>query len=310
MLAALACAGAMAQPSRDERDAGGSGAMTPAELRAQPISFELDIPYAATGNPRHRLDLYLPRSRKLDTLPVIVFFHGGGWLQGDKADGAARLLPFVRSGEYAGVAAGYRLSGEATWPAQLHDAKAAVRWVRANAARLGLDPARIGAWGRGAGGHLALTLGTTGDLPHVLQLEGSLEPHAGVSSRVAAVASYFAATDLPALIGQDSDIDRMRPDAPEARLIGGALPDNPRRARSASPIAYVSTGDPPVLIVHGSADRVVPYNQALRLIAALREAGVRSYLVTVRGAGHGDFPRGTDRRTAAFFGRYLQEEGR
>jgi acetyl esterase/lipase len=236
---------------------------------------------------------------------VIVFLHGGGWMGGNKADGAARLLPFVRSGRYAGVSAGYRLSRDATWPAQIHDVKAAIRWVRANAGAHGLDPDRIAVWGRSAGGHLALMLGTSGDVP---ALEGELGPHRGVSSRVSGVANFFGPTDFLAEIGQPSDLDRTRPDAPEALLIGGPLLDRPATARAASPVSYVGSDDPPVLTVHGTDDRTVPYDQGVRIDAALRRAGVPSTLVTIEGGGHGDFGAAADERLAAFFAQVLLGE--
>jgi acetyl esterase/lipase len=287
----------------DGRDQGMSGAVSLKELRRQPIAYELDIPYANTDNPRQRLDLYLPKDRKSDKLPVIVYFHGGGWLQGNKADGAGRLRPFVRTGKYAGVSVGYRLSGEAIWPAQLHDCKAAIRWVRAHADQYGLDPDRIAVWGRSAGAHLALMIGVTGDGPQWQGVPGP--PPDGMGSKVACVANYFGVTDIPALVGQPSDIDRTTPAAPEAQLLGGPLLDHPAKARAASPITYVTANDPPVLTVHGDADRAVPYDQAVRLDAALRKAGVPSYFITVKGAGHGDFPKGMNERLQAFFGRYL-----
>jgi len=302
---AIASGAALAQPSRDERDLDEGGAMSLEELRREPVTFELDVPYADTDNERHRLDLYLPKERKSDALPVIVFVHGGGWMGGNKADGAARLLPLVRSGRYAGVSAGYRLSREATWPAQIHDAKAAIRWVRANAPKYGLDADHIGVWGRSAGGHLVLMLGTSGDVP---ALEGDLGPHRVVSSRVAGVANFFGPSELLAEIGQPSDIDRTRPEAPEARLIGGPLLENPETARAASPVTYVTPNDPPALTVHGTEDRTVPYDQAVRIDAALRKAGVPSYLVTIEGAGHGDFGSAADGRLEAFFARVLLGE--
>lgn len=286
----------------DGRDEGVTGVVRLKELRRQPITFELDIPYANTDHPRQRLDLYLPKDRKSDKLPVIVYFHGGGWLQGNKADGAGRLMTLVRTGKYAGVSVGYRLSREATWPAQLHDCKAAIRWVRAHADQYGLDPDRIAVWGRSAGAHLALMIGVTGDGP---EGEGAFGSTDGASSKVACVANYFGVTDIPALVGQPSDIDRTTPGAPEAQLLGGPLLDNPAKAQAASPIAYVTADDPPVLTVHGDADRAVPYDQAVRLDAALRQAGVPSYFVTVKGAGHGDFPKGVNERLQAFFARYL-----
>jgi acetyl esterase/lipase len=300
--ATLVATATLARVRRDERDLGQGGASSLEELRQEPVAFELDVPYADTGNPRHRVDLYLPRDRTGDALPVIVFFHGGGWLQGDKSDGAGRLMPLLRTGHYAGVSAGYRLSSEATWPAQIHDAKAAIRWVRANARRYGLDADRIGVWGRSAGGHLAAMIGVSDDAP---ELEGDVGPHQGMSSQVAAVASFSGATELLALIGQPSDIDRAQLDAPEARLIGGGLRENPEKAKAASPIAYVSPNDAPVLTVHGTEDRLVPHDQAVRFDAALRNAGVPSHLVGVAGAGHGDFGGAADDRVEAFFARHL-----
>jgi acetyl esterase/lipase len=292
-----------ARVAREERDKSESGAMTLEQLRQEPITFELDIPYAETGNPRHRLDLYLPKNPRGHRLPVIVYIHGGGWMQGNKSDGAGWLMPFLRPGNYAGVSIGYRLSDEATWPAQIHDCKAAIRWVRANAAKYGLNADRIGVWGRSAGGHLVLMLGASGDVP---KLEGDLGPYKIVSSKVAAVANFFGVTELLALIGQPSNIDRTKPDAPEALLIGGPLPENPQKAKSSSPMTYVTPNDPPVLTVHGTADHTVPYDQAVRLDAALRKVGVRSYFVTVKGAGHGNFGTAADDRVREFFGKYLR----
>ncbi len=291
-----------AEVEKNEDPPGDSGAVSAAAQRSQRLRIEADIPYADTGNPRHRLDLYLPTCRTSEKLPVIVYFHGGGWRQGDKSDGAARLMPLLRSGEYAGVSAGYRLSGEATWPAQIHDGKAAIRWVRANASKYGLDPDRIGVWGRSAGGHLVLMLGVAGDVP---ELEGDIGPHGGVSSQVAGVANFFGVAELLAMGGQPGDKDRAGPNSAAAALIGGALNENPEKAKSASPITYVTSNDPPVLTVHGTRDRSVPYDQAVRMDSALRKAGVPSYFVTVKGAGHGDFGSEADDRVKTFFDKIL-----
>jgi acetyl esterase/lipase len=289
-----------AKKDRDELTKG--GAMSLEELRGEPVTFEFGIPYTDTGNPRHRLDVYLPKKPMSARLPVIVFIHGGGWMQGDKSDGARWLMPFVRTGRYAGIAAEYRLSGEAIWPAQIHDCKAAIRWVRANSAKYGLNADRIGVWGRSAGGHLALMLGVSGGVP---ELEGDIGPHRGVSSKVTAVANFFGVSELLAMIGQPSDIDRTKPDVPEAKLIGGPLLDNPEKAKAASPITYVTRNDPPALTVHGNADRIVPYDQGVRIDAALHKARVTSYFVTVEEAGHGNFGTAADGRVKAFFDKYL-----
>lgn len=295
-------AAALAQLNRNERDLSKGGALSLEELGSEPVTFELDIPYTATGNPRHRLDLFLPKNGKSDKLPVIVFFHGGGWQGGDKSVGAGTLMPWLRTGQYAGVSAGYRLSGEVTWPAQIHDSKAAIRWVRTNARKYGLDADRIAVWGTSAGGQLVLMLGVSADVP---ELEGDPGPYQGVSSEVACVVNFFGVTEMLAMVGQKSDIDRARPDAPEATLIGGGLLENPEKAKAASPITYVSPNDAPVLTVHGTEDRTVPYDQAARLDAALRKAGVPSYFVTIQGAGHGDFGTAADDRVSAFFAKYL-----
>lgn len=298
---------AFAQPDTDEQDQGMPGVMTLEALEREPITFELDVPYAETDNPRQRLDLYRPQEPSEEALPVIVFFHGGGWYQGDKADGAARVMPFVSSGDYAAVSVGYRLSDEATWPAQLHDSKAAIRWIKANADEHGLDPDRLAVWGHGAGGHLALMLGMTGDEP---KLEGDLGPDDEVASEVAAVVNFFGVTDMMALVDQPSDFDRSSPEAPEARLLGGALPENEEQAIGASPVTYVSEGDPPVLTLHGDEDTVVPYDQAVRLDVALTDTGEPSYFITVPGAGHGDFPEEAEKRVSIFLSRVLLgEEG-
>lgn len=283
-----------AQSPRDEFDLGPSGAMSIQELEREPVHVTLDQPYALTTNPRQRLDLYLPRERHRGPLPVIVYVHGGGWMHGDKADGAARLMDFVRGGYYAGVSVGYRLSGEAPWPAPLHDVKAAVRWVRGNADRLGLDPARIGVWGRGAGAHLALMLGTTAN---VSRLEGTLGEHRQHSSQVRAVANFFGPTDL-SVLGRGAD-------TPEGRLLGGAVRDRLALAREASPVAHASTATPPVLTVHGMLDRTVPFSQAARLDDALHKAGTKSYLVTIDGGAHGDFGSSADDRLGSLFDREL-----
>jgi acetyl esterase/lipase len=118
MVLAIGSLAVSVQPSRDERDFGKPGAVSMEELRQEPITFELDIPHDDTGNPRQRLGLYLRKNPKSDKLPVIVFSHGGGWMQGDKSDGAGRLMPFHRTGQDTGVSVGCRLSGEVKWPAQ------------------------------------------------------------------------------------------------------------------------------------------------------------------------------------------------
>lgn len=226
------------------------------------IKAEFDLPYAATDNPRQRLDLYLPKTRMDDKpLPVVVFIHGGAWQAGDKRGGFGTVAPLVESGEYAGISVGYRLTGEAIWPAQIHDCKAAIRWLRANAKKYNLDPDKIGVTGTSAGGHLVAMLGTTGD---VKELEGKLGEHLNESSRVTCVVDQFGPTDLLAMGGSHNN-----PNSPESKLVGGAVQETQKVAREASATTHVSKDDPPFLLIHGTSDNVVPFNQSELLHEAL-----------------------------------------
>lgn len=273
---------------------GGPGPAIPDTVRA-----ELDVPYAGTDNPRQRLDLFLPKMPKSDKpLPVVAFIHGGAWQGGDKRGGAGVVLPLVESGQYAGVSIGYRLTGEATWPAQIHDCKAAIRWLRGNARKYNLDPDRIGVTGGSAGGHLVAMLGTSGG---VAELEGNLGEHTGQSSRVACVVDQFGPSDLLTMGGWHNG-----PKSPEARLIGGPVQENKEQALAASPIEYVAKDNPPLMMIHGTNDQIVPFGQSEELLAALRKVGVEAVLIPVAGAGHGNF--GTPepaRRMRQFFDKHL-----
>jgi acetyl esterase/lipase len=271
------------------------------------IRVEKDLNYAGTRNPRQTLDLVLPKApRGGKPLPVIVIIHGGAFRAGDKSMGLREAADFAGAGEYAAATINYRLSGEATWPAQIHDCNAAIRWLRANAAKYGLDPDRIGVMGASAGGHLAAMLGTGGG---VAALEGDVGPHTGISSRVKCVVDQFGPSDLPAIGNYPSRIDHNAPDSPESELIGGALPEHKDKARSASPITYISRDDPPFLIFHGTEDPLVPFNQSERLAEALKAAGVPCTFVKVVEAGHGGFrtPE-VGRRIRQFLDKHLRDQ--
>lgn len=190
--------------------------------------------------------------------------------------------PLVERGEYIGVSVGYRLSGEAIWPAQIHDCKAAIRWLRAHAKQYNLDPDKIGVTGTSAGGHLVAMLGTAGDVP---ELEGDIGDHRTERSGVTCVVDQYGPTDLLAMGGGHD-----RANSPESKLVGGALQEHKQAARQASPISYVSRDDPPFLFLHGTKDPAVPFQQSELLHQALRKAGVASVLAPVEGAGHGGFP--------------------
>lgn len=263
------------------------------------IDARRDLAYAHSRNPRQRLDLYLPKERGERLLPVVVYIHGGGWQAGGKGDGR-QVKPYVESGQYAGVSVGYRLTDEASWPAQIHDCKAAVRWIRGNAERYGFDPDRIGVFGTSAGGHLSAMLGTTaGDGA----LEGRLGKYGGFSSRVTCAVDFFGPTELLTM-GTWHD----NPGSPESKLVGGTLQETKEVAKQASPITHVRKDAVPFLIVHGTEDTVVPYDQSASFHAVLRKAGVDSTLLKAEGAGHSEpFDTGQfSRQVRAFFDKHLR----
>ena len=165
----------------------------------------------------------------------------------------------------------YRLSQHAIFPAQIEDCKAAIRWLRANAAKYHLDADRIGVWGASAGGHLVAMLGTTGSVKELEGKGGNLDQ----SSRVQCVVDWFGPSDLPTMGGSHDD-----PGSPESRLIGGPVQENKEKARKASPLTYVSKDSAPFLIMHGDQDNVVPPGQSELLAEALKKAGVEVTLVS------------------------------
>ena len=248
--------------------------------------------------------------------PLLIWIHGGGWRGGDHLN----MPGFTESALDAGFAVAsldYRLTSEAglwgdapvTWPAQLHDCKAGIRWLRANAGVQGLDPDRFVAWGHSAGGHLAAMIGTTADDP---ALEGEIGPHLGTSTRVAVAVTFSGPSNLLTMnddvtVPPGSKIDHEAIDSPESRLIGSAVhghslgdirdrieeeqapwPELVAAVRSASPVEQVDADDPVVIwIAHGARDRLVSLNQAVRLEQACLEHGVRHATDYHAQAGHG-----------------------
>ncbi len=304
------------RPAFDRIDANHDGFITREENRAflanrkpsgpptDRIEVTSNLDYVGAGNPRQMLDLILPKARTDGKkLPLIVFIHGGGWRTGSKEGGIRRLAPFVESGNYVGATLNYRLSGESCWPAQIHDCKAAIRYLRANAGKYGIDPDKIAVWGSSAGGHLVSMLGTSGG---VAELEGDLGEFDQTSSRVTCVVNYFGPENFLTMVKQKSSIDRSRGDRyPEALLLGGGVGDLETLAKQASPVTWVSADDPPFLTAHGTEDPVVPYAQGEEIHATLQNAGVESHLVPVEGAGHGFMAPEVETRVAAFLSTHL-----
>jgi len=258
-------------------------------------TVEKDLVYATVDGQNLTLDLYRPGSSGLH--PAIVFVHGGGWTAGDKSAFADYALSFAEHG-YVGISINYRLAPTDVFPAQVEDAKAAVRWLRANAAEYDVDPGRIGAMGSSAGGHLVALLGVTDGSEGLEGTSGDLS----LSSGVQAVVDYFGPTDLT-LAGDGRD-------PAVVALLGGTCSARPDLCRAASPVTYVSPDDPPFLLVHGTADPRVPFDQSVLLRDALVRVGVEATLLAADGAGHGwpiDSTYGTRALTAAleFFDRHL-----
>jgi acetyl esterase/lipase len=220
------------------------------------------------------LDLYVPAGPPPH--PVIVWVHGGGWRAGDEdlaPNHPARQL--VARG-WAVASVEYRLSGEAVFPAQVQDCRAAIRWLRAQAPGLGLDAGRFAAWGSSAGGHLVSLLGTAGE---VSAFDDPRQGHAGESGRVQAVVDWYGPTDFTLPAGAPGASGQV------ASLLGCL--DCPDARRLASPVSHVDASDPPFLIQHGTADPVVPPLHSEVLHAALLAAGVSSQRESFAGAGHG-----------------------
>ena len=262
-----------------------------------------NVVFATVGGRELHMNLAWPENPPVLPMPVVVWIHGGGWTDGDHT-GLENLSLAERGYFTANIE--YRLSQEAIFPAQIHDCKAALRYLRAHAAEYRLDPNRVGVWGASAGGHLVALLGTSAGVP---ELEGDLG-YPEQSSEVQAVVDYCGPTDLTQMLQEQAQQELLAQVLDQ--LLGGPLAKRRVLARAASPVTYVGPTNAPFLIVHGDGDDIVPLNQSERLDAALRAAGVESKLVAVKGAGHG-FPPEADpdpeailQMSIEFFDRHLR----
>jgi len=262
-----------------------------------------DLAYVANGHERQKLDLFVPEKSD-GPLPLIIWVHGGGWQNGSK-EGCPPMRNGYATRGYAVASLNYRLSQHATFPAQIEDCKAAIRWLRAHAKEYNLDPERFGVWGSSAGGHLVALLGTSGDVK-ALDVGTNLDQ----SSRVQAVCDYFGPTDFMAFLTTPGYERHASPNAPEVKLLGGSVTENQDQAKSASPVTFVSRDDPPFLIVHGDQDGTVPINQSQLLFDALKQAGVSVHFHTIQGAGHGLGSAGPeiDAMVGTFFDKQLKSQ--
>tara|TARA_B110000003_G_C16603648_1_gene516640 strand:+ start:303 stop:1208 length:906 start_codon:yes stop_codon:yes gene_type:complete len=241
-----------------------------------------DIDYVGNSNPRQTLDLYVPETKNESPHPVVLWIHGGAWRKGSK-DRPGRALKAAGL-NCAIVSINYRLTSEKSWPAQIHDCKAALRWVKANAKKYHLDAERIVVWGGSAGGHLVAFLGTTQNHP---DLDGKLGSHTDQSTSVKGVINFFGPTDFLVMNHQGSSMDHNAASSPEGQLLGGEVSTLKARAKIASPFHQVSSDDAPILTVHGTKDPLVPYLQGKALDDKLDALKVPSVLLTVLDGGHG-----------------------
>jgi len=256
-----------------------------------------DIPYAAAqppGSRGHLLDLYRPPTSG-DRRPLLIVCGGSGWMGDDGKDYAAELAPHFVAAGYVVAGVSTRSSRQARFPAQVHDVKAAIRWLRAHAGEFGIDPRRVAVLGDSSGGWTAAMAGLTA---HVPELAGDVGV-TGHPSDVQAVVDLYGPTDfrrmdthmLPGAYESFNETYGLTtghddPDSPESALLGVPIQDHPEKAGTANPITYVTGTAPPFLIAHGQADMLVPPHQSELLYAALEKAGVPAVLYSVPGAGH------------------------
>ena len=248
------------------------------------VRVEQNLVYSSPGGRDLHLDLFLPTEGR-GLSPAVVYIHGGGWKGGNK-NAFRRQAAHMATKGFAGACIEYRLSGEAKYPAALQDSKAALGWMRANAAKYRIDPQRIGAAGGSAGGHLVALLGVTGD--------------------VKAVAAFNPAVDLvsfgkraPSSAGNSV-----------AEFLGATYAQKPELWAEATPLTHVDKNSAVFLFLHGNADTTVPYQQSLDMLNKLKAAGVEAELFTAEGAAHGFFNRPpwfepTLKRMEEFFLRHL-----
>ena len=247
-----------------------------------------DISYA-TQSANQKLDIYLP-DRVQRTHPVIVWFHPGGFTMGGK-EMVKPLIEAILARGYAAVSVNYRLAGEAMFPAQIYDAKAAVRWARANAGRYNFHIRKIASWGISAGSTLAALLGTSGN---VKDLEDLSMGNASESSRISAVVSWYGPMDFNALDSQRAEVGQKPAQdsdtSGESQMMGGSVSAVPEKYRAASPITYINHECPPFFIQHGKSDELIPYLQSVIFARALERAIGKSKveLKLIENAGHFD----------------------
>jgi acetyl esterase/lipase len=266
-----------------------------------PVPTHRDIAYAPStpkDGQGHLLDLYLP-PKSATKVPLMIFTHGSGWMMDNGRQDAQGLAAVLLPKGYAVAGVAVRSSGQAQFPGQLHDIKAAIRWLRAHAEDYGIDSDHIGIMGESSGGWTAAMAAVTGDAP---ETEGDLGV-TGVSSAVQVAVAFYPPTDILAmddwaLVPCNPSVAPFRPGfchlvsgSPETRFLGCVATTCPEKAAMASPLNYVSRADPPIMIVHGEHDQMVPHAQGERLYQALNKACHEAQFLSLPLAPHGGWNR-------------------
>ena len=242
-------------------------------------AIKRDLVFAKVGDQELKLDLYLPDAGQ--PAGLIVWVHGGAWRAGSRDSVDVQGLTALG---WAIASVDYRLSTAARFPAQIHDIKAAIRYLRANAAGFGYPADRFVVGGSSAGGHLAALVGVTNGLP---ALEGAVGNHPGVSSDVQAILDLYGASDLTTILRQSTP-HGLEVRVPALDLLLGGQPDRfPELARLASPLFQLDAHDPPLFLLHGDQDNQMPPEQSRLLAAAYQKLNLPLHYEVVAGAGHG-----------------------
>ena len=260
------------------------------------LRYEANVAYD-TADPQQVMDIIRPNDGA--THPAVLFIHGGGFRAGSRKGYLQQCVRLAQQG-YVTATADYRLAPKAPFPAAVYDVKAAVRYLRANAARLALDPQKIGVTGGSAGGHLVLFLGVTGNVP---EFEGT-GPNRDQSSKVSCVVSMYGPSDLSRSYGRSVDAAEVLP-----LFLGGDVFHAREAHLRASPLFWVTPDAAPTLAIQGTKDRYVNYEQSVWIIDKLLAAGVEAELETIEGADHGfkgaDAER-AEKRMIGFFDKHLK----
>ena len=254
-----------------------------------------NIVYKVANGHENKLDVYVPRDRK-EPNATVIYIHGGGWVGGSKESSSLRFLPYLQKGMSV-VNVEYRLARISRGPAAVEDCRCALQWVIRNAEKYAFDTSKLIVTGRSAGGHLSL-------------ITGILDPSVGLDRdcrgketlKVAAIVNWFGITDVGDLL------DGVNEKSYAVAWLG-SLENRLAIAKRVSPLTYIRRGLPPVLTIHGDADKIVPYQHAVRLHKALEEKGVKNELLTIPGGGHGGFSNDETQKIFTTIDVFLRKHG-